>query len=334
MKRINGTRRHLAFGCLSVVLLGSAAAARAQGTAPSWSPTKPIELIVSVAPGSSVDITARLLAEKLPGILGQPVVVINRPGASGLIAASAVARADPDGHTLLVGSNTMLGAPHTLPKTSSKSVDVIRDLAPVITTATSPLVVMANPGLGVKTAPDLVAYLKRNPGLPYATAGSGSPFHFAGEMFKAATQTQLTHVPYKGVMPAVSDVVGGQVMLTFGALGGVAQFVESGKLVALAVGEKRRTKLLPNVPTLRESGIPIDFTLFFPVFAPAATPLSVQSRLNAAMNTVLQMPDVKSRLLEVGVESRGGSIDEAKSMILDQYQVFERLALEYRIRSD
>lgn len=306
MKRINGTRRHLAFGCLSVVLLGSAAAARAQGTAPSWSPTKPIELIVSVAPGSSVDITARLLAEKLPGILGQPVVVINRPGASGLIAASAVARADPDGHTLLVGSNTMLGAPHTLPKTSSKSVDVIRDLAPVITTATSPLVVMANPGLGVKTAPDLVAYLKRNPGLPYATAGSGSPFHFAGEMFKAATQTQLTHVPYKGVMPAVSDVVGGQVMLTFGALGGVAQFVESGKLVALAVG----------------------------VFAPAATPLSVQSRLNAAMNTVLQMPDVKSRLLEVGVESRGGSIDEARSMILDQYRVFERLALEYRIRSD
>ncbi len=324
--------RRIALAVLLFATTASVALAQAQATL--WQPSKPINMIVSVAPGSSVDMVARILSEKLQGILGQPVVVQNKPGASGLIAASTVARSDPDGHTLLVGSNTMLGAPHTLPAGAGGGVDVIRDLTPILIPATSPMVIMANPGLGVKTPQELVAYLKQNPGLPYATAGTGSPFHFAGEMFKAATGTQLTHTPYRGVMPAVVDTMSGQVMLTFGALGGVSQFIETGRLIPIAVGERRRSGLLPKVPTLRESGVPIDFTLFFPIFAPSRTPGPIVERLNREMGAVMQIPEVRARLLAAGVEARSSTVDEAREMVNDQYRVFGRLAKEFNIKSE
>jgi tripartite-type tricarboxylate transporter receptor subunit TctC len=290
--------------------------------------------VVSVAPGSSVDMVARLLADKLPATLGQPVIVINRPGASGLIAASSVARADPDGLTILMGSNTMLGAPHTLPKGAGSGVDVLRDLSPIIIPATSPMVVMAHPSFGAKTPKDMVAQLKAKPGQPYATAGQGSPFHFAGEMFKSATGTEMTHTPYRGVMPAVVDTVAGQVPLTFGALGGVTQFLDSGRLVAIAVGEKRRSPLLPDVPTFRESGIPIDFTLFFPVFAPAKTPPAIISRLNREMGAIMQLPEIRAKLLAAGVEARSSTVEEAREMVNEQYRVFGKLQAEFKITSE
>lgn len=333
MQQFNIQRRDvLALGM--AILAGGSAAADGTNSQQTWQPNKPINFIVSVAPGSSVDMVARLLADKLPAALGQPVIVINRPGASGLIAASSVARADPDGLTILMGSNTMLGAPHTLPKGAGNGVDVLQDLSPIIIPATSPMVVMANPGLGVKTPKELVAKLKSQPGLPYATAGQGSPFHFAGEMFKAATATQMTHAPYRGVMPAVVDTVGGQVQLTFGALGGVNQFLESGRLVAIAVGEKRRSPLLPDVPTFRESGIPIDFTLFFPVFAPAKTPVAIINRLNREMSAIMQLPETRAKLLAAGVEARSSTVEEAREMVADQYRVFGKLQSEFKITSE
>lgn len=328
------TKTHGAWALWAVLATCGASAADGSTPATTWQPTKPINLVVSVAPGSSVDMVARLLADKLPAALGQPVVVINRPGASGLIAASSVARADPDGLTILMGSNTMLGAPHTLPKGAGNGVDVLRDLSPIIIPATSPMVVMAHPSFGAKTPKEMVAQLKAKPGQPYATAGQGSPFHFAGEMFKSATGTEMTHTPYRGVMPAVVDTVAGQVPLTFGALGGVTQFLESGRLVAIAVGEKRRSPLLPDVPTFRESGVPIDFTLFFPVFAPAKTPPAIISRLNREMSAIMQLPEIRAKLLAAGVEARSSTVEEAKEMVNEQYRVFGKLQAEFKITSE
>lgn len=318
---------------LAAMATCGAALAADNGNA-AWQPSKPISFVVSVAPGSSVDMVARLLADKLAPALGQPVVVVNRPGASGLIAASSVARADPDGLTILMGSNTMLGAPHTLPKGAGNNVDVLRDITPIIIPATSPMVVLAHPGFGAKTPKEFVAQLKAKPGQPYATAGQGSPFHFAGEMFKAATGTEMTHTPYRGVMPAVVDTVAGQVPFTFGALGGVNQFIESGRLIPIATGEKQRTALLPNVPTFRESGIPIDFTLFFPVFAPAKTPPAIINRLNREMAAIMQLPETRSKLLVAGVEARSSTVEEAKEMVTEQYRVFGKLAAEFKITSE
>ncbi len=328
------TKTRGAWALWATLAIGGASAADNPNPGAAWQPTKPINLVVSVAPGSSVDMVARLLADKLPATLGQPVIVINRPGASGLIAASSVARADPDGLTILMGSNTMLGAPHTLPKGAGNGVDVLRDLSPIIIPATSPMVVMAHPSFGAKTPKDMVAQLKAKPGQPYATAGQGSPFHFAGEMFKSATGTDMTHTPYRGVMPAVVDTVAGQVPLTFGALGGVTQFLESGRLVAIAVGEKRRSPLLPDVPTFRESGIPIDFTLFFPVFAPAKTPPAIVNRLNREMGAIMQLPEIRAKLLAAGVEARSSTVEEAKEMVNEQYRVFGKLQAEFKITSE
>lgn len=328
------TKTRGAWALWATLAIGGASAADNPNLGAAWQPTKPINLVVSVAPGSSVDMVARLLADKLPATLGQPVIVINRPGASGLIAASSVARADPDGLTILMGSNTMLGAPHTLPKGAGNGVDVLRDLSPIIIPATSPMVVMAHPSFGAKTPKDMVAQLKAKPGQPYATAGQGSPFHFAGEMFKSATGTDMTHTPYRGVMPAVVDTVAGQVPLTFGALGGVTQFLESGRLVAIAVGEKRRSPLLPDVPTFRESGIPIDFTLFFPVFAPAKTPPAIVNRLNREMGAIMQLPEIRAKLLAAGVEARSSTVEEAKEMVNEQYRVFGKLQAEFKITSE
>lgn len=333
MQHFHIHRRHLLASCLAWLAAGAIAADGPTAGA-AWQPAKPINFVVSVAPGSSVDMVARLLADKLPAALGQPVIVINRPGASGLIAASSVARADPDGLTILIGSNTMLGAPHTLPKGAGNGVDVLRDLSPIIVPATSPMVVMAHPSFGAKTPKEMVAQLKARPGQPYATAGQGSPFHFAGEMFKSATGTEMTHTPYRGVMPAVVDTVAGQVPLTFGALGGVTQFLESGRLVAIAVGERRRSPLLPDVPTFRESGIPIDFTLFFPVFAPAKTPPAIISRLNREMGAIMQMTETRAKLLAAGVEARSSTVEEAREMVNEQYRVFGKLQAEFKITSE
>lgn len=333
MQHFNIRRRHLHGMCLAL-LAASATAADSPAEGSAWQPTKPINFIVSVAPGSSVDMVARLLADKLAPTLRQPVVVINRPGASGLIAASSVARADPDGHTIMIGSNTMLGALHTLPKGAGGGVDVLSDLSPIIIPATSPMVVMAHPSFGAKTPMEMVARLKANPGQPYATAGQGSPFHFAGEMFKSATGTKMIHAPYRGVMPAVVDTVAGQVPLTFGALGGVTQFLESGRLIAIAVGEKRRSPLLPEVPTLRESGIPIDFTLFFPVFAPAKTPNSIINYLNREMSAIMQLPESRAKLRAAGVEARSSTVEEAREMVNEQYRVFGKLQAEFKITSE
>lgn len=310
-------------------LVSTAAAAQ------SWSPSKPVTIVVPVPPGSSTDMLARVLAERLPVTLGQTVVVTNRPGASGLIGASTVARAEPDGHTLLLAASTVLGAPHVLPKGAGGGVDMIKDFAPVVVTASSPLVILANPGLGVKNVGELVAHAKANPGLPYASSGNGSPQHVTGELFKKSAGVDMTHVPYKGVMPAVMDTLGGQIKLVFSALGGVGQYIDSGQLVAIAVMEKQRSSLLPKVPTLTESGVKgVELNVFFPVLAPAGTPAAALRRLNREINQVMQSPDVRDRLLAAGVETRNGTVEEATQEVTAEFRRYAQVVAEFGIKGE
>jgi len=317
-----------AYKAAALALAGFCVATAA--VAQEWAPTKPIELTVPVPPGSSTDILARMLAERLPKTLGQPVMVINRPGASGLIGATAVARAEADGHNLLLPPSTLFGAPHVMPKGSTAGVDVVEDLTPIVITATSPLLILAHPRLGVATAPELVEHLKKNPGLPFASSGNGSPQHIGGELFQQATQTQMTHVPYKGVMPAITDTVAGQITLAFSALGGVGQYIDSGQVVALAVAEKERTPLLPNVPTLTEVGIPgVELNIFFPVLAPKGTPQAAIDRLNREIDAIVKDPEVTQRMRDLGVATLGTSVEEAQRRVRGEYDFYGKVVADF-----
>lgn len=314
---------------LASLFSGLAAAANAQY------PAKPVTIMVTVPPGSSTDMVARLLAEGFTARFKQSFVVENRPGASGLIAASALARSTPDGYTLAVAPSTLYIAPSVLPKGAGGGVDVVKDLTAIVKTASSPIVLLVNPQLGVKSVGELVRVAKASPGLAYATSGNGSPMHIAGELFAKSAGLSLTHIPYKGVMPAIQDTMAGQVKVSFSALGGTTQFIQAGRLVPLAVVGKRTT-LLPGVPTMREAGVAgtsID-SPWFPLLAPAATPTAIIEKLNLEANAVLQSADVKQRLLAAGVEIAGGTVTEAQQSAKDDFEKIGKIVQEFGIKGE
>ena len=306
------------------------------GAAAQGYPSKPVKLIVSAVAGAGVDVSARVLAEGLTQRLGQPVIVENKPGASSMLAASQVARSAPDGYTLLYSPNSLLSAPYVLPKAAAGGVDVTHDIVPIIKAAATPIVVYAYPGTGVRTIPDLIALARRSPGITYASGGTGSALHMAGELFQRAAGVKLVHVPYKGLAPATTDVVGGRVQTMFGVAGGVmGQMVESGQLVPLAVAQPHRSPLMPNVPTLAESGVKgADFDAWFMVFAPAGTPADVVARLNRESNAVLQLPEVRKKLSVIGVEPMGGTIDDAARTVHQDYERYRRIVTDFAIKAD
>ena len=225
-------RRHLlALGAIAAL---AAALPAAPALAQAW-PTKPLTLVVPFPPGGGPDLLARMLGEKMAPRLGQPVVVENKPGAGALVGAQAVARSAPDGHTLLLTPNTMVISPHVLPAAAGGGIDVHRDLVPVVAPATTPMVLVAHPRLGIRSVGELLAKVKAEPGMAYASAGNGSPMHFAGEMFKQSAGIDLLHVPYRGVAPSITGTLSGDTPLLFVALCGALPHIRAGKLVALAV---------------------------------------------------------------------------------------------------
>ena len=263
-------------------------------------PDKPVRLVVGFPPGGS-DISARIVAQKLSQLWGQQVVVDNRAGASGNIGADSVARAAPDGYTLLLCVNS-----YTINTTVYRNLtwDLLRDFAPVGRYAASPLVVVVNDKAPVKNFAEFIAYAKANPGkLNYGSAGTGTAPHLAVELFAQRSGLELTHIPYKGSAPSVTALLANEVQFTFGALSAFDAFIKTGRLRALAVTTQQRYDRLPDVPTVREAGIAdFDADIWYGLLAPARTPAPIIKKLNDDLKTVLADPDTQAKLREAGVE--------------------------------
>ncbi len=289
-------RRYWLGATAAAVALIFGSVAHAQGKFPD----RPITIVVPSSPGGSTDFTARLIAEPLSRALGQSVVVENKAGAAGNIGNQFVAKAKPDGYTLLLAySGYQVGNPHLFKKAGW---DPIKDFTPVAMLTRAPQVVAARGNLPVNNLRELVAYAKANPDkLNYASSGNGSIQHIAGELFKQMTGASITHVPYKGAGPAVQDLLGGQVDLFFTTPASVVSHIKADKLKGLAVTSGTRLSSLPQVPTTRESDLK-DFTLdsWFALYAPAGTPNEVVQQLNTEIVKILAMPDVKKKAEDAG----------------------------------
>ncbi|NML14830.1 Bug family tripartite tricarboxylate transporter substrate binding protein [Azohydromonas caseinilytica] len=290
-------RRHFPLLALAAAATLAAGPAAAQG---GNYPSRPITLIVPTAPGGTTDIAARMLADPLGKALGQTVVVDNRGGANGAVAAVAVKRAEADGYTLLMQySGYHVITPHVSTQPAQWSAE---DLRPVANVLSAPQVIVVREGLPVKTMAELIAYAKANPGkLNYASSGNGSLQHVTGAMLEQQAGIQMNHIPYKGTGPALQDLLGSQVDLTFGTPPPYMPHIASGKLRALAVTGKARLPSLPNVPTAAEAGLPkLDATSWFAVFAPAKTPQPVIDKLSAEIAKVMATPAFKQKAAEQG----------------------------------
>lgn len=273
-------------------------------------PSRPIRFIIPFTPGGNTDVLGRLLALKLTETFGQQVVVDNRPGAGGTLGVEQAAKATPDGYTIVMGTFGSVLVANALYK--RLAYDPQRDLAPVVLVSTPPGLLVVTPSLQVKSVQELVAYANAHPGkLNYASSGAGTWNHLFGELFNAVAKVKIVHVPYKGAAPAVTDLMGGQVQTMFSPFPPALPQVRAGKLRALAVSAAKRSGLLPDLPTVAESGLPgYAAESWFAVLAPARTPPAVVSRLNTELNRALQLPDVKASLAADGAEPAGGTPEE------------------------
>ncbi len=268
-------------------------------------PNRPVRLIVTVPPGGAADFIARLVGGKLGDALGQPVLVENRGGAGGTIAADAVAKAAPDGYTLLQNSITTHGVgPHLY---SKLPYDPVKDFSAVSGLALLPLIMAVNAELPAKTVNDVVALAKKE-NLNFASSGNGGAPHMAAELFKSVTGAPITHVPYKGSGPAVADLVGGRVQIMFDAAPSLIAHIRAGRLRVLAAASAERNRLLPEAPTFAELGHPrVAVSLWYGLLAPAATPTAIVTRLNAEVAKILQSADVREKLAAQGAEPMPGT---------------------------
>jgi tripartite-type tricarboxylate transporter receptor subunit TctC len=270
-------------------------------------PSRPLTLVVPVPPGGAADFIGRTIGAKLADALGQPVVIANRGGAGGTIATAGVAKAEADGHTLLLASITTHGTgPHLY---ASLPYDPAKDFAPVIFLANFPLIMTVNADLPARSVADVVALAKSRPGgLAFASSGNGGAPHLAGELFKNLTGTDLLHVPYRGSGPAVIDVVAGRVAIMFDGIPSLFPFILAGKLRPLAAASLNRNTVLPELPTFAELGYRgMDISLWFGMVVPAATPAPIIRRLNTELGKVLAMADIRKSFTDQGAEIGGGT---------------------------
>lgn len=328
--KTSGLTRRLAQAAISLCALGAAAALHAQ-TPAAW-PTKTIRIVVGFAPGGTTDVMARIMAQSIGESLGQPVVIENKPGASGNIAASEVIRAAPDGYTFLIAPTSVETANPSLFKSS---ILPSRDLTPVGGVGKTQMYLVARPQIEAKDARELVALAKSRPGkLSYSSAGPGTPPHLACELFKQATGTFITHVPYRGAAPALQDVMAGQA--DFVCDPGIAfPHIRTGKVKLLGVVSAKRSPFFPDVPTVGEQGFPgANLDIWFGMWAPNGTPPEVIARMNRELGRALALPATKTRYADLGAEPVALSTAEFKTLLATEGKLLSTLIKEQKIAVD
>ena len=301
--------------------------------APADYPSKPIRIVVGFTPGGGPDITARYIAQKLAEAWKQQVIVENRPGAGGNLAAGMVARAGPDGYTLLSVSSAHAIAPAIYPKLS---YDTLKELSGITQSGSSKYVLVVAPSLGIQSIDGLLAAAKAKPGqLNFSSAGVGSGTHFAGEMLKAMAKIDVVHVPFKGIPEALTETMTGRVQFFLAPIANALNQVKEGRLTALGVSSPERDALLPNVPTVAEAGVPgYQTSLWFGLLASSEVPRPIVMKLHREIVRILSEPEVKQRWVPIGIEPRSNTPEEFDRMIRDEVAAFSRIASAANITVD
>lgn len=319
----------------NTVLLACAALAIAPASAQNAAafPAKPIKIIVTFTPGGAPDILARLLADKMQTTWGQNVLVENKPGAGGNIGADIVAKAAPDGYTLVmgtVGTHSINGALY-----SKMPYDMVKDFAPITLVATTPNMLVVHPSLPANNLKEFIALGKKEGKMTFASAGSGTSIHVAGELFKTATGIDMQHIPYKGRAVAIPDLLGGRVTMMFDNMPSSLPLVREGKLKALGVTSAKRSAAAPDIPTIAESGLPgFEAVSWFAVFGTAGTPRPIIDKLQAEMARILKSPDVSKRLLDLGLDPVGSTADELAAFQRSEIQKWSKVVKDSGAKAD
>jgi tripartite-type tricarboxylate transporter receptor subunit TctC len=325
MKLPRRTFLHLAAGAAALPAVSRIARAQAY-------PTRPVRLIVGFPPAGATDIVARLLGQSLSERLGQQFVIENRPGAGSNVAAEAVVRAAPDGHTLLLvfSANAINASLY-----NDLNFNFIRDITPVASVLRVPQVLEVNPLVPAKTVPELIAYAKANPGkVNMASGGNGTPAHVSGELFKMMTGVNMVHVPYRGAAPALIDLIGGHVQVEFDPIPGSIEYIRAGKLRALAVTTATRSEALPDIPTVAEFVPGYEASAFFGVGAPRSTPSEIVDKLNKEINVVLADPKIKARFADLGGAALVGSPADFGKLIAEEAEKWGKVIRAAHIKPD
>ena len=318
-------RRTLLAAALALTAAGSVLAQAAY-------PAKPVTMVVPFPPGGLADIVGRPVAEAMSRDLGQPVIVENKPGGNTLIGTEAAVKSPPDGYTLF-GAALPFSVIQSLYRLS---FDVTKDFAPITLAGTTPNLLVANVNAPVNSVKELIAAARAKPGgLNYASTGNGSSNHLSFELFKSMTGTQITHIPYKGSAPAVTDLIAGQVQLMFDNTPNVLPHVKAGKIKALAISSKKRSALAPDVPTVDEAGVPgYDVTVWFGILAPAGTPKEIVQRLNTEMVKVMRTPEVMDRFQKAGVDTVASSPEEFGAFLKGEVARWAKVVQDAGIKAD
>src|SRR3954468_11491055 len=312
---------------LSAALLSSAALAQSF-------PTKPIRVVIPFVPGGSSDIVGRAIGSKFQELLGQPAVVENKPGANGAIAAEFVAKAEPDGHTILVGSIGVFSINAALFK--DLRYHPVRDFAPITLAVTTPNVLITKPSLPAGSLQELIDFMKKNPGkLSYCSSGTGSSDHLTAELLKQASGTDALHVPYKGGAACQTDIMGNQVDFSFQNLGAVTSYIKAGRMKALAVTAKTRHPQLPEVPSVLEAGVPeLVVTSWQAAAVPAKTPREIVARLNDATVKALRSPEIRERMTQIGFDVVASTPEELGRFMQEEVSRWTRVVQKGGIKAD
>jgi tripartite-type tricarboxylate transporter receptor subunit TctC len=297
-------------------------------------PDQVIKIMVPFTAGGAVDVVARIIAPKLGDMLGQNVIVENRGGAGGVLGAAAVAQAPPDGYTLLLGTVSTHGTNSAV--YSKLSYDPVRDFTPIVLVSKSPLLMEVRPSLPVKSVSEFIALARSEPGkLTFGSYGAGSINHLVAELFNSMAHIETRHVPYRGSAPMLTDLIGGQIDYVFDGVSTSSGYVKAGTLRLLGIASANRTSVLPDAPTIAESGLPgFDNPVWFGLFAPAGTPKPIIEKINSKMNDVLAAPDVKASFAKLGFETGGGSADALAQRVDSEIKKWAKVVRERNIHID